>query len=204
MANYSYIGYDPGVISVNFTGFSTGTITLSGTYDAATDRRGFDVTDTAGGTLVNGDPDNGTDFNGDRFNNEFGDDLTQSGVVTNLDGSVTIDSGAIYLEESYSLAKPGGGTIDVFRVEVEGNLVGYITSEPLVPGTNYSFVRSNVTPTNAPDTSDPTAIVDVPCFAAGTQITTQDGPVSIENLRVGDLVVTADNGSQKKSLDWSA
>ncbi len=197
MANYSYIGYEPGVISVSFTGFNTGTITLSGAYDAATDRRVFDVTDAAGGTLVNGDPDNGTDFNGDRFNNEFGDDLTQSGVVTNLDGSVTIDSGAIYLEESYSLSKPGGGTIDVFRVEVEGNLVGYITSEPLVPGTNYSFVRSNVTPTNAPDTSDPGAIVDVPCFAAGTQIATPDGSVSIEQLSVGDLVLTADNGPQK-------
>ncbi|NOD64366.1 MULTISPECIES: Hint domain-containing protein [unclassified Ruegeria] len=197
MANYSYIGYVPGVISLNFTGFNTGNITLSGTYDAATDRRVFDVTDAAGGTLVNGAPDNGTDFNGDRFNNEFGDDLTQTGVVTNLDGSVTIDTGAIYLEESYSLSKPGGGTIDVFRVEVEGNLVGYITSEPLVAGTTYSFVRSNVTPTNAPDTSDPTAIIDVPCFVAGTRITTPDGPVSIEDLHVGDFVVTADNGPQE-------
>lgn len=197
MANYSYIGYAPGVISVNFSTFSTGTITLSSGYDPDTDRRIFDVEDAAGGTLVNGDPDNGTDFNGDRFNNEFGDDLTQTGEVTNLDGSVTFDSGAIYLEESYSLTNPSGGTIDVFRVEVEGNLVGYITSEPLVPGTNYSFVRSNVTPDNAPDTTDPDAIVDVPCFAAGTMILTPGGEKPIETLSVGDEVVTFDHGPQK-------
>ncbi|WP_299949173.1 Hint domain-containing protein [uncultured Ruegeria sp.] len=197
MANYSYIGYAPGVISVNFATFSTGTITLSSAYDPDTDRRVFNVADAAGGTLVNGDPDNGTDFNGDRFNNEVGDDLTQSGVVTNLDGSVTIDSGAIYLEESYSLANPSGGTIDVFRVEVEGNLVGYITSEPLTPGTVYTFVRSNVTPDNAPDTTDPGAIVDVPCFAAGTLIATPKGDVAIELLSAGDKVLTLDHGPQR-------
>ncbi|MGV6847939.1 MAG: Hint domain-containing protein [Marinibacterium sp.] len=154
------------------------------------------MTDAAGGTLVNGAPDNGTDFNGDRFNNEFGDDLTQTGVVTSLDGSTTFDSGAIYLEESYSLTKPGGGTIDVFRVEVEGNLVGYITSEPLVAGTTYSFFRSNVTPTNAPDTTDPGAIVDVPCFASGTMIATPAGETLIESLSAGDLVLTVDHGPQ--------
>ena len=196
MANYSYIGYAPGVISVNFTGFFSGTMTLSATYDPDTDRRVFDVTDAAGGTLVNGDPDNGTDFDGDRFNNEIGDDLTQTGVVTSLDGSTTFDSGNIYLEESYSLTKPGGGTIDVFRVEVDGNLVGYITSEPLLPGTIYAFVRSNVTPDNAPDTTDPGAIVDVPCFTVGTLIATTAGDRPIEDLSKGDLVLTADHGPQ--------
>lgn len=196
MANYSYIGYAPGVISLSYTGFNSGTITLSSGYDPNTDRRVFDVTDAAGGTLVNGDPDNGTDFDGDRYNNEIGDDLTQTGVVTSLDGSTTFDSGAIYLEESYALTKPGGGTIDVFRVEVEGNLVGYITSEPLVPGTAYFFIRSNVTPSNAPDTTDPTAIVDVPCFTAGTLIETPSGAKAIEDLAEGDLVLTLDHGPQ--------
>lgn len=194
MANYSYIGYAPGVITVNFVGPDT--VTLSAGFDPDTDRRVFDVTDAAGGTLVNGDPDNGTDFNGDRYYNEVGDDLTQTGDVTSLDGSTIYDSGAIYLEESYSLTKPGGGTIDVFRVEVEGNLVGYITSEPLVPGTTYSMVRSNVTPSNAPDTTDPDAIVDVPCFAAGTLIATPTGDRAIDDLSEGDLVLTADHGPQ--------
>ena len=207
MANYSYIGYDPSVITVSFFG---GGVTLSNTYDPNADRVLFSVVDGAGGTLVNGAPDNGTDFNGDRFNNEVGDDLTQTGDVTSLDGSVTFLSGNIYLEESYQLFKPGGGTIDVFRVEVDGTLAGYITSEPLVPGTNYPFSISNVTPGNAPDTTDPDAIVDVPCFVKGTLIGTPDGSRPVESLMAGDLVDTADGQARKirwigsRTLDLSA
>ncbi|SHE73896.1 Hint domain-containing protein [Ruegeria intermedia] len=195
MANYSYIGYAPGVITVNFSGPDT--VTLDSGYDPATDRRIFDVTDADGGNILpwwNPTPDTGTVFNGDRYNDENGDDATQTGVVTNLDGSVTYDSGAIYLEESYALAKPGGGTINMYRVEVEGNLVGYITSEPLVPGTTYSMTVSKVTPGNAPDTTDPSALVDVPCFTAGTLIETPDGAKAIEDLARGDLVLTLDHG----------
>ena len=198
MANYSYIGYAPGVITVDFN-FGPDFITLDPNFDPATDRRVFDVTDAAGGTILNGAnplPDTGTVFNGDRFNNENGDDATQTGVVTNLDGSTTFANGDIYLEESYSLTNPAGGTIDVFRVEVEGTLVGYITSEPLVPGLTYTFQASNVTPTNAPDTTDPSAIVDVPCFVAGTRIMAPTGPTPVEDLKVGDVVLTADNGPQ--------
>ena len=199
MANYSYIGYAPGVITVDFN-FGPDFITLDASYDPSTDRRIFDVTDDAGGLILNGGaglPDTGTVFNGDRFNNENGDDLTQTGVVTNLDGSTTFASGNIYLEESYSLTNPSGGTIDVFRVEVDGTLVGYITSEPLVPGTTYTFQVSNVTPTNAPDTTDPTAIVDVPCFVEGTMIQTPCGEKAIETLAEGDEVVTLDNGPRR-------
>lgn len=197
MANYLYIGYAPGVISVNF--FGQDTITLSASYDPATDRRVFDVEDAAGGTILNGGnplPDTGTVFNGDRFNNENGDDATQTGVVTNLDGSTTFASGDIYLEESYILTVPGGGNITVYAVEVEGTLVGYITSEPLDPGLTYNIQVVNVTPTNAPDTTDPTSIIDVPCFAADTLIATPSGLKPIDSLTAGDLVCTADHGDQ--------
>ncbi len=197
MANYSYIGYAPDVISVNFVGQDT--ITLAASYSPGTDRRVFDVQDDAGGTILNGAnplPDDGTIFNGDRFNNENGDDATQTGVVTSLDGSTTFDSGDIYLEESYILTVPGGGNITVYAVEIEGTLVGYITSEPLDPGVTYDIQVVNVTPTNAPDTSDPTAIIDVPCFVSRTLITTPSGPKPIESLSAGDLVCTADHGDQ--------
>ncbi|MEX0308365.1 MAG: Hint domain-containing protein [Ruegeria sp.] len=198
MANYSYIGYAPGVITVNT--FGPDTITLDAAYDPDTDRRVFDVEDAAGGFILNGGgppvPDTGDVFNGDRFDNEDGDDATQTGTITNLDGSTTFLSGDIYLEESYILTNPSGGTITVYRVEVEGALGGYITSEPLVPGVTYSMNIVNVTPSNAPDTTDPDAIVDVPCFTTGTLITTPDGDVAIETLSAGDEVVTLDHGPQ--------
>ncbi|KQB95970.1 hypothetical protein AL073_14470 [Loktanella sp. 1ANDIMAR09] len=38
--------------------------------------------------------------------------------------------------------------------------------------------------------------VDVPCFTAGTLIETADGQVPVENLKVGDLVLTYDHGHQ--------
>ncbi len=198
MANYSYIGYAPGVITVNTIGPDT--ITLDASYDPATNRRVFNVEDEAGGFIRNGFgppvPDTGDVFNGDRFNNENGDDDTQTGTVTNLDGSTTFLSGDIYLEESYILTNPDGGTITVYLVEVEGTPGGYITSEPLDPGVTYSMSIVNVTPSNAPDTTDPGSIVDVPCFSAGTLIATPDGDVAIETLSAGDKVVTLDHGPQ--------
>ncbi len=192
MANYSYIGYDPG--SVVFGG---GTISLSGTFDPDVNRRVFDVTDDAGGTVLGGTPDTGTVFDGDSLNNEGGDDLTQVGDATSLDGTTVFASGNMYLEQSYTLNKPGGGTIDMYRVEVDGSLVGYIVSEPLEAGVNYTFSTANVTPTNAPDTSDLNSIIDVPCFMRGTRILTDKHEVPVEELRVGDLLCTASNGLQR-------
>lgn len=191
MANYSYIGYDPGSLV-----FSGGNISLSGSYDPAVDRRIFDVTDDAGGNVRGGRADNGIRFDGDRFRDERGDDFDQTGVATSLDGSTTYASGNMYLEERYTLTKPGGGTIEVYRVEVDGTLVGFITSEPLEAGVTYSFSTSNVTPSNAPDTTDPTALIDVPCFTRGTLIDTGAGQTAVEELQVGDHVATVDNGLQ--------
>jgi hypothetical protein len=41
----------------------------------------------------------------------------------------------------------------------------------------------------------------VPCFVAGTRIRTPSGPVPVEDLRPGDLVMTRDDGAQP--LRWS-
>ncbi|MFQ1699996.1 Hint domain-containing protein [Loktanella agnita] len=200
MADYSFIGYAPGSINIG------GTISVSGTYDPDTGRRVFDVNDAAGGNVLggaNGRADEGTFFDGDRYNNEAGDDTTQTGSVTNLDGSTTFLSGNIYLENAYVLTKPGGGTITLYAVEVDGALAGYIVSEPLEAGVNYTASQFNVTPTGAgagnvppPDTADPTALIDVPCFTAGTLILTPQGERRIEDLCANDLVVTMDHGDQ--------
>ncbi|WP_405403839.1 Hint domain-containing protein [Paracoccus sp. Ld10] len=38
--------------------------------------------------------------------------------------------------------------------------------------------------------------IEIVCFARGTMIDTPDGPVAVQDLRAGDLVVTRDNGPQ--------
>lgn len=195
MANYTYIGYDPSSLI-----FSGSTITLSGSYDPDLNRRIFDVEDDAGGNVRGGRPDAGIIFDGDRFNNEGGDDFDQTGDATSLDGSTVFASGNMYLEQSYTLTNPGGGTITVYRVEVDGTFVGHITSEPLEAGVTYSFTTSNVTPFNAPDTEDPTAIIDVPCFCAGTMIRTPTGDRPVETLQVGDLITLS--SGESKPLRW--
>lgn len=187
MANYVYIGYAPGAID-----FSGGTVSLDAGYDAATDRRIFDVEDAASGNTIgsgsNSHVDNGVLFDGDRFTNESGDDSTQSGDVTSLDGNTTYGSGQIYLEQSYTLTAAGEATVTIYRVEIAGNFMGYVASGPLADGVTYNYTTSNVMPNNAPDTSDPSAIVDIPCFVAGTLIETPDGLREIETLQAGDLV----------------
>lgn len=126
MANYSYIGYD--TTSIIFSGT---TVSRSSSYNPNTNRVVFNVTDGAGGNVLSGRADNGVIFDGDRYRDEVGDDFTQTGTVTDLTGTTTIASGNIYLEETYSLIKPDGGTINMYLVEVNGTAVGYIVSEPL-------------------------------------------------------------------------
>ncbi|WP_425093936.1 Hint domain-containing protein [Tropicimonas sp. S265A] len=191
MAIYSYIGYAPSALTN-----SGGTFRVSTGYDPSTDRVNITVDDAAGGqTLGNGGTpprdDLGFLFDGDRFDNEDGDDLTQTGVVTELDGT-PINSGRIYLEQGWTLTASGQPTITVYRVEIEGAFVGYIPSQPLAEGVIYNASQFNVTPANAPDTRDPSVLTDVPCFVAGTLIQTPDGDVPVEALRPGALVSCAD------------
>ncbi|MCA0928620.1 Hint domain-containing protein [Ruegeria profundi] len=202
MATYSYIGYAPDIVLG--VGSFQEILMLDASFDPGEDRRVFNVEDEAGpGPLANGDPDNGTDFNGDSILFNMGNDETQQGTVTDIDGNNIpglTPGGNIYLGATYELTTPEGGTINFYSVEVDGVIAGYVTSEPLVPGVAYPYVTSDVGPNNAPDTTDPTALVDVPCFVQGTLIQTPKGETAVEDLKVGDLVVTADG--QAKEIRW--
>ncbi|MEL6208264.1 MAG: Hint domain-containing protein [Pseudomonadota bacterium] len=65
------------------------------------------------------------------------------------------------------------------------------TDTPLTPGATYTFA----------DSSDgPRIPYNIICFAAGTLIETPTGPVPVERLSVGDLVLTRDAGA--KPIQW--
>ncbi len=191
MPSYTYIGYAPGSLSIGAT------FSLSGSYSPYTDRLNFEIDDAASGNTIgfggNSHIDNGVLFDGDRYADETGDDATQTGSVISFDGTTTIDSGSIYLEQSFTLTKPGGGSISVYQVEIDGTLAGFIVSEQLVEGVNYNYSSSNVQPFNAPTYAN---LVDVLCFTRNTLIATDTGEVDVQSLQVGDLVQTAYNGLQ--------
>ena len=53
------------------------------------------------------------------------------------------------------------------------------------------------------DTSHPFTAMFAVCFAAGTGILTRSGYIAVENLRVGDMVVTlADGAREAKPVKW--
>lgn len=137
-------------------------------------------------------------FDGDEDDNEVGDDVSQSAIVTDMAGN-TVNSGQIYDEEFYAISDSVGGVTYVERIEINGTLVGYFVDSPLVLGETYTqTVVDNVTEDNAVPYS---SFADVPCFAAGTLIETPEGPKPIETLCVGDLVLTFDHGPQP--IVWS-
>lgn len=130
--------------------------------------------------------------------NGAGNEIGQFGVGDTIDGNV-VD--LIYYPEEVTVRVNGtditytGATIST--IDADGNTVFFFT--PVVPsaqevlfdgryqGGNYS--------TSSPISSFPTINLGPICFVAGTLIKTPNGPVPIENLCEGDLIVTADHGA---------
>lgn len=74
---------------------------------------------------------------------------------------------------------------------------GIVSTVPLDPNQSYVFTaEANANPDfNA--SAEPQFYADyVVCFAQGTQILTRNGQVTVDDLKVGDLVLTMDNGYQ--------
>lgn len=178
MAVYSFIGYAPTALTYDS---GSGTWTLDPAFDHTEDRVVIEITD------------NDSIFNGDSSSNEIGSDTSQTGVVTQPDGT-PIASGQIYDEEFYEILNPSGGAIWIERVEIGGQFVGYMVSEELTPGTAYTEVfRTNVSPEDDSEESYNTW-TSVPCYVAGTKIETEHGTTAIEDVVPGMLVLTYDNG----------
>ena len=62
---------------------------------------------------------------------------------------------------------------------------------------SLSFIDSKGNANAVAATAAATQIAAMACFAAGTRIATEDGPVAVESLRVGDRVSLASGGSER-------
>ena len=134
--------------------------------------------------------DNDPDFNdGDTGVLGIGGQTSESsGSLFNLTGSSET-------EYSYTLTDPGtGDTIRIYAftssdlLGLSNNVVGFVADGVIDPNVTYSIAYDQGTP------SVPYSSLVI-CFAAGTCIATGPEAVArVEDLRIGDRVLTADHG----------
>lgn len=165
---------------------------------------GNDIIDGRGGndTLTGGDGDD--DFiaaTGDDTITDFGLGESGSGDDGNSDNNDFIDLSGYYNQANYDAAV-ASGDIDP---DVIGNPLAWMRADQADDGilndtaagwdADNSLTIQNGGSAVAGDvlTTDRTGVT---CYATGTLITTPDGPRPVESLKVGDLVMTLDNGAK--------
>ncbi|MDD8023420.1 MAG: Hint domain-containing protein [Paracoccaceae bacterium] len=139
MATYVFNGYYGGNLIIAGGGnvLSVGSqFMLDPAWDVSSDVRSFTFTDDDGNIA------------GDTFNDEHGNDTNQMVTVRDALGNV-IGSGQVYLEASASFSAPDGTIITLYTVEVNGVVMGEITTAPLQPGVTY-HVSSTADVTSGP------------------------------------------------------
>ena len=193
MPTYSFTGYTSDALVYDS---GNNTWSLRPDYDPSLHRVAFSITD------------DDAYLGGDNFNDEVGNDTSQTATVTDMSGT-PVASGQIYDEEFYVVHSATAGSIWIERLEIDGQHVGYLVSAPLEAGSTYSQTtvmdaEDGYADSDAPhgNTALYSSFSDVPCFVGGTLIRTPDGDRPVENLQVGDLVTTLSRGAQP--IRWIA
>lgn len=125
-----------------------------------------------------------------------GQTSTSSTSLFNLDGGIEP-------EYAYTLTDPATG--DSFRIYavtattlILGNtVVGFASEQPIDPTVTYN-VSYDIPPFlgSTADSNPSVAYSSLICFVRGSLIDTDRGPVAVEDLDLGDPVVTLDHGCQ--------
>jgi len=128
----------------------------------------------------------------------FNDDDEGNHVITN--GGSLVSNGTEVESESYhflrqidSSGNQFGPTITITVFSQNGqtsNIWGMASDTELIPGAQYQK-------TGGSNNGDSLYDTFVPCFTTGALIATQHGERRIEDIRVGDRVITRDNGMQE-------
>ncbi|MGI3186312.1 Hint domain-containing protein [Nioella aestuarii] len=145
--------------------------------------------------------DNGSDSRFDDNDNNQRLDGAQS-----IDGATYSDGTRIEGEYRIVVMDSDGNTYDIVAVNIVNSSPAYATIEGLAfvgPPQGWPPVGEPLTVVQTAEGpgSSGQPVIDVsdlvvPCFTPGTRIDTPDGPVAVEALEVGDMVLTMDRGEQ--------
>ena len=135
MANYTVGAYAQNAFLVT----PDGQVMLAPDFDASEDALVYEIEESDGGVLFNGDNANDEVGDGDQYAKKYdanGNQLTE---------------GEVYLEESWTLTDGEGNTVTLYKVESNGYHSGWVADGPITPGTAYAYSGPNdVTAGNAP------------------------------------------------------
>lgn len=156
-----------GVADVSDTGYDTNLLIAGGSAQAS---------------LVAADDSVTVGLNGTKTLDVLANDSTTGGTmtITHINGTAVSVGSMITLTSGQTVTLNADGTLTVVGDnDVETAYFNYTVSNGLGQ-TDTGIVQIN----------------QMPCFVAGTMIDTPDGPVAVEDIVAGDLVLTRDDGPQ--------
>lgn len=130
----------------------------------------------------------------DQFSGSFGDHgFVTNQIIGNIDG-VNVDNAQVNPEYTFTVQDSAGNTVGkIWAITPNNNNLSDVVAFTLdfepTKGETYTLSRFNDTD------ATPYSNLYV-CFASGTLIDTDRGPVKVEDIRPGDKVMTRNNGAQ--------
>ncbi len=128
-----------------------------------------------------------------------GDIITDFDPTTGIDGGVTSNNDYVSLSAYYNQTN-----LDAWKLANPDNQyatpLGWLRADQVDDGTLGQVGGSRILGTDDQPVASTALVVEntgVVCFTSGTAIRTPNGDVLIDELRVGDLVTTMDNGPQR-------